>query len=885
MRHASHPLKAAWVAAILLFAATPTGGFAFHPTVSKILPTHTAAQNLPRFGAAVALTEKYLVVGEPQNDDLADDAGRVRVYDAKGTRLLRTLTASDASAFARFGAAVAVSGDLALIGAPGVNGDEGRAYLIDLKKGTELQILAASDAAATAEFGATVGLVEKAWLVVGAPGDTGGRGALYRFDPETFAEQKITAAAPFPGNGLGTSLAVSGHWAVTGAPFANSMGEAYLYDLDSLDLLRTFTPSDGGLFDAFGTAVAIAAGQVAVGAPLHNTIVADDGAVYLYRIADGAELAKVTGSATGSGDDFGSVLAMEENLLVVGAPKGSQLFANEGDVYVFSRHSAAELGWVRAPDFEVNQEFGAAVAICGNRVVVGAPGDQHFFMSRGAVYRFEPVIPALPLEKIAALRDFAPDTETASFARFGEAVLQDDGGAALTAVLRGAPRGKNKGLWLRDATNHDLRAAVIAGDDQGGGVKAGSVMRPVFNDNQVSGFEMTVGGTGINRSNNRRLIRNQLGTTADFLSTGDTGGIFGGGVISKIGRPTQDSLFGRMLMPICFKKGVGGIDAESDTALIRFDSGGANQILQEGSPGPASVGNAPHGHLTRVSNGIFACPLQSDPATNEAVFGWSPGVFQFLIARRGSTIPSSGTIFYSNFLGEMSSNAGHAWRATLSGDGIGKTNNESLFASFAGIEVARRGDPVPGLPAGVVWDRFLQFAAVDDLTNAEGCLFLAKIKGPGVTRANDCGLFLYDSAGGTHVVLREGDPAPGCDPACIGSILRVEMPYDNGHFAVLASLTRASKTSNLALLTGTLSNDSGDGVGLWRPSVVLRKGTRYQSLRWGEASVKSLGFPASGVGPGGACGIGYGEVIVPSGRVLLQATFSNRGQGLLRLDP
>ncbi|MCB1229810.1 MAG: hypothetical protein KDN19_06070, partial [Verrucomicrobiae bacterium] len=214
----------------------PVGdAFAFNPAVSKILPSHTSPQNLPRFGAAVAMSEKYLVVGEPQNDDLADDAGLVRIYDARRSRLLRTLTASDATAFANFGAAVAVSGDLALIGAPGVNGSEGRAYLFDLRRGTELRILSASDAAGGAEFGATVGLVDKNWLVVGAPGDIGGRGSLYRFDPETFAEQKITSAAPLPGDALGTGLAVAGRWVVAGAPGANgNVGAAFLYDLDSL---------------------------------------------------------------------------------------------------------------------------------------------------------------------------------------------------------------------------------------------------------------------------------------------------------------------------------------------------------------------------------------------------------------------------------------------------------------------------------------------------------------------------------------------------------------------------------------------------------------------------------------------------------------------------
>ncbi|MCB1233191.1 MAG: hypothetical protein KDN19_23305, partial [Verrucomicrobiae bacterium] len=502
-----------------------------------------------------------------------------------------------------------------------------------------------------------------------------------------------------------------------------------------------------------------------------------------------------------------------------------------------------------------------------------------------AVYRFEPVISTLPLETIAALGDFAPDTESARFGRFSEAVLQDNGGAALTAILRGAPAGKNRGLWLLDPTNHDLRAAVITGDDVGGGVKANSMMRPLYNDDQVSGYEMAVRGVGVNRSNNRRLVRNLLGTSADTLSTGDSGGLFGAAVLSTIGRPVQDFPFGRMLLPIGFRRNVGGVDAASDTALVRFDSGGVDQLLREGSPGPASVGNAPHGQLTRVSNGIFACPLQSDPTNNQALFGWSPGLFQFLIGRRGSTIPGSGTVFYSSFLGEMASNAGNAWRATLSGDGIDRKNNESIFASLGNIEVARKGDQVPGLPTGIVWDRFLQFLMVEDFVDEPAALILAKVKGPGVTRANDCGLFLYDSAGNTHVILREGDSAPGCDPARIGTIQRIEIPYDNGFFTILTSLVGTSAKTNQALLVGTVISDAGNGVGLWRPSVMLRKGTRYQSLRWGEASLRSLAFPASGVGPGGACGIGYGETIVPSGRVLLRAVLSNRGQGLLRLDP
>ena len=84
------------------------------------------------------------------------------------------------------------------------------------------QKLTAADGAAADRFGRSVS-IDGATIVLGAPGDDGGRGSVYVFQRSGDSwtnTAKLTASDGAPGDGLGSSVAISGDTIVAGAPGA-----------------------------------------------------------------------------------------------------------------------------------------------------------------------------------------------------------------------------------------------------------------------------------------------------------------------------------------------------------------------------------------------------------------------------------------------------------------------------------------------------------------------------------------------------------------------------------------------------------------------------------------------------------------------------------------
>ncbi len=134
----------------------------------------------------------------------------------------------------------------------------------------------------------------------------------------------------------------------------------------------------------YGRAVAMTSSELVIGQPVNWYA---PGSVYAYRQnAAGRWLERQRLSAPAADaqrmDDFGRTLALEGNTLLVSAPR---MMANAGVVFVFSRSSTnAEWrsgGRIAAP---AGGEFGAALAMAGDDLMVGAPGVD----SGGAVYHY-----------------------------------------------------------------------------------------------------------------------------------------------------------------------------------------------------------------------------------------------------------------------------------------------------------------------------------------------------------------------------------------------------------------------------------------------------------------------------------------------------------------
>ena len=98
--------------------------------------------------------------------------------------------------------------------------------------------------------------------------------------------------------------------------------------------IKKFQSSDVAANDRFGWSVAVSSNRIVVGVPYEDTTASDAGSAYIFDI-DGNELAKIQASDAGSGDRFGTAVAVSNSRIVVGAPYEDTAASNAGAGYVF----------------------------------------------------------------------------------------------------------------------------------------------------------------------------------------------------------------------------------------------------------------------------------------------------------------------------------------------------------------------------------------------------------------------------------------------------------------------------------------------------------------------------------------------------------------------
>jgi hypothetical protein len=156
-------------------------------------------------------------------------------------------------------------------------------------------------------------------------------------------------------------------------------GAAYVFRRSgSLWIQEQKLARDGGLpADRFGTAVALASDVVLVGVPGADDFGPDVGAAVVFRLLGASFFEEQTlfGEGSRSGDAFGSAVALAGRQVAVGAPFDSSALGNAGAVSFFT---SGAFGWVPAGrlvsgDFDFGAQLGSAVALSGPLVAAGAP--------------------------------------------------------------------------------------------------------------------------------------------------------------------------------------------------------------------------------------------------------------------------------------------------------------------------------------------------------------------------------------------------------------------------------------------------------------------------------------------------------------------------------
>ncbi|MEP6590900.1 MAG: choice-of-anchor B family protein [Gemmatimonadota bacterium] len=343
-----------------------------------VRPTRMSA-----FGAAVAISGSDAFVGEPRGAM----PGAVHLYrrGTTGWKLTGDLTAPSGHNGDGFGAALAVGGNHLLVSRiDAMNGaDSGRGAVLTFSKGADGKWSPAGELdggvrPARAGFGQALAITGDL-AIVGAPGaGTGGEVMLYRHAASGWtAAGTLAPAGLAAGDRFGTSLAVDGNVLAVGAPGRESKGAIYLFRRGSdggwvAD--TTVTARRVPTLAQFGGSVALSGNRLMGAAPSANQFA---GMVVVFerdaKRGIWTEKSTLTGFDVGV-SRFGSSMAVTGDELWVGAPNTDRT----GQIYRIRSDRSG--GWTQmtkwSPDsLNPGASFGATMMLSGNSGIVGMPGD------------------------------------------------------------------------------------------------------------------------------------------------------------------------------------------------------------------------------------------------------------------------------------------------------------------------------------------------------------------------------------------------------------------------------------------------------------------------------------------------------------------------------
>ena len=377
------------------------------------------------FAASVSIDGDTAIVAAPN-----DNSGRINsVYvfmrnqggtDAWGQTA--KITSSDTS-FAFPGGAISLSGNNVAVGSPYVGDDfawSGAAYVFERDQGgtgawLEVEKLLCPPIfhASDDHFGYSVSLSGNTALV-GAYGDDNGSGSAYIFQKDQGGPNawglvvRITAADGSWWDSFGNSVAIDADTAIIGAFLHDiddsNVGAVYVFERDfgGLNLwgqVAKIVAPDGDREDLFGDSVAIDDDTILISATRDDDVDHDSGSAYFFQRDQGGLgawvlAAKVCATDGGRDDDFGVSVSLDGDTAVIGADHNDDHGLDSGSAYIFQRdlggpHNWGQFAKIAASDASNDDRFGKSVAISGDTVIVGSPGDDDNGTNSGSVYVFQ----------------------------------------------------------------------------------------------------------------------------------------------------------------------------------------------------------------------------------------------------------------------------------------------------------------------------------------------------------------------------------------------------------------------------------------------------------------------------------------------------------------
>ncbi len=298
--------------------------------------TANDARRRDAFGLRVAQDGDRILASASWKDAGAEEAGAAYIFESTDTGWTQSakLTAHDPVPGARFGIAVALAGDVAVIGAPFRDErpyDQGAAYVFRRDVNgwhEEAKLMGPSEAD---DYFATQVATDGVRVAVGAPGRSlrspaAGAVYVYRHDPTGWLlEARLTGSIPSDNAHFGGSISLSGDGLLVGAScdnqYAMEAGAAYVFRRQGTTWSHetTLKPLDveGGLL--FGWAVALDGPTAMISSLRGNDDRFASPSVYLFRRIGAAWVQEAEFTSSIQAWKFGGGLSLSDDSVLVGA--------------------------------------------------------------------------------------------------------------------------------------------------------------------------------------------------------------------------------------------------------------------------------------------------------------------------------------------------------------------------------------------------------------------------------------------------------------------------------------------------------------------------------------------------------------------------------------
>jgi hypothetical protein len=872
MKSTAPIIAAAWLS-LAVMPLTPVHAALPGMKIIKLTSRSTGPLAMREFGASVAVSETYAVVGEPAYDLAVPKPGAVHIYNATTGAFMRTLKPLDSIDSDGFGSSVAVQGKFLLVGAnrrmsPG----QGAAYLFDLATGKQLRKI---DAFEHADFFGSSVAISGDLLFVSAPEASNRRGKILvqgLLDPTITGVLKDDNANSF--SYMGKSFYAFGNQVVASAP---GVGTFYLFNRAtpkgtfSLDNVTSNTP--------IGAAIVGYGQSIFTSLPLNDLTHSDGGTIQRITFGNTTGVVQPVDPAPANNRQLGRLMAMDGATLIASFESGA---AGTG-LIVNDTRTQSHLLTIAPKDLATNVPH-SALALSGNRLLIGCSGDDMLGTDAGVAYLIQNLPQAPGFVTIAAKGDPAPGFADIQHHTLGDAVLSQQGLTVTRSTLSGSGSNGGRDIGIYSEVGHEgyLDSVVKSRQAYFGNSVFGKPGSPIANDPTFSLFPSTLAGIGVSSANNSAFFADNGNTVSTVVRAGL--GLFPlpQVTVSKLHQAAQSHSASRVAVRLDLRIAPNVTTALNDSAIALQTHAGINtELVREGADlgmnrtlGQINPRVAFHSNVYLFTGAVTSTV---DPTFKRVgLFQKTPAGALTLLTLDQSPIIGAPGFEYGGFLGEGGSSANKCLRVRIKGPGITAANNEMiLFDSGNGLETRfQKNSSIIG--------RILRL-----WPQGNRLLVHVTLRGPGISGSNNEAIYLSQENGSFSRLLQKGDVLPGTGGARVGKIQRVEGGTNTGHYAVLVSLSGVPATSNQMLLRGNtfegMPSDE-DEFSLRRPVPVLQKGRLIANGYAGNSRITSLTFASNAtVDSTGIGGKGLGSVVSTSGAVLLRATFSDGSTRLIRV--